>query len=247
MLKRFTITLILFSWVSPAIADDTGRANGLLVEAVQLIQSADKAASAKERFSLLDKAFGKLNVIIERYPSTDLAVKLITGQTIGIISLDNVGKTRNATEEEAAQEVWEECLAQPTYHCVISQALAAAGKEQSKGNRAIQFALLASVQAEVGDIKGATESIAKALAAIKREEERITLANGFRQDILKIHVVLRWIASAQAEMGDIKAARESIYKALAGREIVKRSRFALPPRFEDQLIAEIASALAKME
>ena len=40
-MKRLIISLLLSSWVSPAIADDTGKANKLFVEAVQLLQSAD--------------------------------------------------------------------------------------------------------------------------------------------------------------------------------------------------------------
>ena len=72
---------------------DTARANELFVEAVQLVKLADP-----------EKAFRKLNEIIDDYPSTDLAVKLISGQDTGSISLEDVTKEA----ERAAEEVREE-------------------------------------------------------------------------------------------------------------------------------------------
>ena len=86
----------------PALADDTENANELLVEAVQLLQSAEGATNAAERLRLSEEALGNLNEIVKRYPSTDLAVKLITGQAIGNISLESVAK---AVEEENTGEV----------------------------------------------------------------------------------------------------------------------------------------------
>jgi hypothetical protein len=43
-----------------------------------------------EKAVVLEEALGKLNEIVEDYPSTDLAVKLISGQNIGAISLEGV-------------------------------------------------------------------------------------------------------------------------------------------------------------
>ena len=79
-MKRLTISLLLSSWVSPAIADDTGKANKLFVEAVQLLQSADKAAPDEERLRLSEEALTNLNKIVKRYPSTDLAVNLVSDE-----------------------------------------------------------------------------------------------------------------------------------------------------------------------
>ena len=92
MLKHLVITLILMGFALPALADDTSRANELLVEAVQLLQSAESTTDAAERLRLSEEALGNLNKIVERYPSTDLAVKLITGQAIGNISLAGVAE-----------------------------------------------------------------------------------------------------------------------------------------------------------
>ena len=79
-MKRLTTSLLLSSWVSPAIADDTGKANKLFVEAVQRLQSADKAASDEERLRLSEEALTNLNKIVKRYPSTDLAVNLVSDE-----------------------------------------------------------------------------------------------------------------------------------------------------------------------
>ena len=70
--------------------EDTAAANKLFVEAVQLVKLADP-----------EKAFRKLNEIVDDYPSTDLAVKLISGQDTGSISLEDVTKEAERAREEA--------------------------------------------------------------------------------------------------------------------------------------------------
>ena len=76
--------------VAPADADDAGQANRLMVEAVQLVQAAEREPSSAAKSALLRAALGKLLEIVERYPSTDLAVQLATGQRVGSISLAGV-------------------------------------------------------------------------------------------------------------------------------------------------------------
>jgi len=234
MLKHLVITLFLMGFAAPALADDTSRANELLVEAVQLLQSAEGAADAAEKLRLSEEALGNLNEIVKRYSSTDLAVKLITGQAIGSISLESVAK---AVEEAR----WPACLVSPNYGCAITIILAYA-KTKSGEDRAAPYVMMASAQAEVGDIKGAKESIAKVLARaktksgderagllalmasaqaevgdIKGAKESIaeTLAYAETEDGKKRAATLTFIASAQAEVGDIKGAKESIAEVLA--------------------------------
>ena len=80
-------------WVTLSMGqfeEDTAAANKLFVEAVQLVKLADP-----------EKAFRKLNEIIDNYPSTDLAVKLISGQDTGSISLEDVTKEAERAREEA--------------------------------------------------------------------------------------------------------------------------------------------------
>ena len=79
---------------SSALADDA-QANRLMVEAIGLIQASEREPSAEGKFRLLKQAHDNLVVIIERYPSTDLAVKLATGQRIGNLSLEKVRDAMN--------------------------------------------------------------------------------------------------------------------------------------------------------
>ena len=90
----FGLVFCLLAW--PALAGDAGEANKLMIEAIKLMDAVDLEPSAEKKFDLLKEAHDKLTEIINRYPSTDLAVKLATGQRIGKVSLD---KIRNALEE----------------------------------------------------------------------------------------------------------------------------------------------------
>ena len=71
----------------PAAADDPAQANRLVVEAAQLIKAAEAETDASGQLALLEDAIAKLNEIIEQHPSSSLAVKLITEQPIGNLSL----------------------------------------------------------------------------------------------------------------------------------------------------------------
>ena len=93
-MRRILATLavvgaLLFS-AGSTWADDNSEANELFVEAVKLVKSAEIAEELEEKTDSLEEALGKLNEIVEDYPSTDLAVKLISGQSVGIISLASV-------------------------------------------------------------------------------------------------------------------------------------------------------------
>lgn len=69
-----------------ACTGETEKANKLMVEASKLVQAAESAQSAEEKLKLLDHASDKLNHIVERYPSTELAAKLAAGEPVGNIS-----------------------------------------------------------------------------------------------------------------------------------------------------------------
>ena len=73
-----------------AAADDASQANRLMVEAIKAMEAAEREPSAEGKYNLLKQAFDKLKEIVERYPSTDLAVKLATGQRVGKVSLAGV-------------------------------------------------------------------------------------------------------------------------------------------------------------
>ena len=89
-LIAFVCVSLLGSLVWPSFADDADEANRLMIEAVKLIQASGREPSPDEEFRLLRQAYDNLVAIIDRHPSSDLAVKLATGQRIGDISLARV-------------------------------------------------------------------------------------------------------------------------------------------------------------
>ena len=106
----FALAFCLLAW--PVIADDAGEANKLMIEAIKLMDAVDMEPSAEKKFNLLKEAYDKLTEIIERYPSTDMAVKLATGQRIGKVSLEKARKALAAarvagsTRPGAPVRVW---------------------------------------------------------------------------------------------------------------------------------------------
>ena len=92
---RVVVACVLCLLASSSMADDAARANQLLVEAVALVRAAELEPAAEEKFVLLRQAHDNLVEIVERYPTTDLAVKLATGQWVGSISLAAVREAMN--------------------------------------------------------------------------------------------------------------------------------------------------------
>ena len=72
------------------IEEDTAAANKLFIEAVKLVNSSENVEGLEEKADALEEALAKLNEIVDDYPSSDLAVKLINGQDTGSISLEDV-------------------------------------------------------------------------------------------------------------------------------------------------------------
>ena len=91
------ITITLMFSAGSALADDTSEANKLFVEAIQLSLSAEDEESREKKAVALEASLAKLNEIFDEYPSTELAVKLISGQEIGDISLEDVAKAAKGT------------------------------------------------------------------------------------------------------------------------------------------------------
>ena len=100
-LIAFVCVGLLCSLAWPSFADDAAEANRLMIEAVKLIQASGREPSPGGKFRLLKQAYDNLVAIIDRHPSSDLAVKLATGQRIGDISLARV---REAMERARVPE-----------------------------------------------------------------------------------------------------------------------------------------------
>ena len=102
MWMRIVSALAVFLLALPTFADDNARANRLMVEAVGLVGAAEREPSAQERFRLLQRANELLLDIVQRHPSTDLAVKLATGQRIGTVSLAGVREAMDKARDAVA-------------------------------------------------------------------------------------------------------------------------------------------------
>lgn len=86
-MTRWLSLLLVCLLAVPAIADDPAGANRLLVEAVKMKKAAESKTETSEKLALLEGALANLNEIIERHPSSSLAVKLITDQPVGSLSM----------------------------------------------------------------------------------------------------------------------------------------------------------------
>jgi len=210
MLKHLVITLFLMGFALPALADDIGEANELLVEAVQLLQSAEGTTDAMERLKLSEEALGNLNEIVERYPSTDLAVKLITGQAIGSISMADVAaeteELRKKSEAEAVPRTWDECQRSPNSRCVVARALDIVVVIEDNWQSTKTLYEISIAQAMAGDVVGAKKTIAQVLNNLDKfqpAQKTSLLTNS---------------ASAQLATGDVEGAEETIARALATAE-----------------------------
>ena len=156
MIRRLFLFFTLCLLVIPASADDPAEANKLLVEAVKLIQAANTNQTAAEQLPLLESALAKLNQIVDDHPSSDLAVKLITGQQIGTLSLAGVAQEVEETRRTA-------CLESLSYPCLIEAALAI-----GESNPAWTFSLISRAHTAAGQSQAAAEALSKALAAVDK-------------------------------------------------------------------------------
>ena len=96
--------LLVCLLVAPAAADDPAQANRLLVKAVQLLKASEAQSEASEELALLEDAMARLNEIIEQHPSSSLAVKLITDQPIGSLSMHEMRERAKELRIEVAQQ-----------------------------------------------------------------------------------------------------------------------------------------------
>jgi hypothetical protein len=144
MITRLLLIAVLCVPSTPLAADDSTQANRLLVEAVKLIQAAGTKQTAAEQLPLMESALAKLNEIVENHSSSDLAVKLITGQQIGDISLAGV-----AHAVEVLSQVQKQDAARTT--CIES--LDAANPECREWLYDI-----GSAQLQAGDLQGARKT-----------------------------------------------------------------------------------------
>ena len=183
--------------------DEGAEANKRFVEAVALLEAAESEPYAPTKLALLEQAETTLQIIITRYPSTDLAVKLTSGQQIGNVSLTTVEAAVEAARGPA-------CQVAPTAACVIAQAVALAqtldGRWRSGALRNIIRALarIAPAQAQVGDRTGAQATLAQMLALAQTLPDEKDRSMAFL-----------WHARTQAQVGDRARAQATLAQVRA--------------------------------
>ncbi len=151
-MKRAVILSLIMVWGlatlggAQALADANSSANRLVVEAVRLLNQARDEPDPERRFELITKVEANLNRVIDRYPGSDAAVKLATGQGIGILSLELVASEKAQYEALTiagqARINKARCFAAPSRECLWAQALAMARNIDDAERRAVALGRL---------------------------------------------------------------------------------------------------------
>ena len=90
MVARALIFMLCLS-AAPAAADDSAEANKIFVEAMRLIQGALQKPEGLPYLEDLENGIARLKEIMEKYPGSDLAVRLISGDpVVGGVSLQQI-------------------------------------------------------------------------------------------------------------------------------------------------------------
>ena len=135
-------------------SDRNDAASALMVETRELIQKAEDERDAEQRLEQLERAEAKLQLIVGKYPSTDIALELTSGRSVGEISLAGLQSTIRVAETLAmvqrADRQREQCFESPSRLCVSFQALAAAQEIEDDGARVRVLVRIAEVQSKAG-------------------------------------------------------------------------------------------------
>jgi hypothetical protein len=168
------------------------RANVLFVKAQKELSQAQTQEPAQALKSV-EAARRDLDKIINKFPSSSLAVKLASGQSVGHISMASI------VDEQVRLETHLEtiaCLANPSIRCVLDLALVTAKGIEDAYGRDLALMRIAPAQAGAGQLNQALE-MAKAI-----------------EDPIYRAMALNPIIGAQAEAGQFKQALEAA-KAIA--------------------------------
>ena len=121
-------TLSAFLYSSPGRADENASANRIFVDAVKSWNEAasltgDGLPTLERRAALLEHVTQRLAQIVQDHPGANLAVKLVSGEQVGSLSLASAEEALKDTRAASARV---QCNAKPTRACVFEEALATA-------------------------------------------------------------------------------------------------------------------------
>ena len=216
--KSLIVVAMLVATASWCHAQQPASANEMVVEASQLIMSAESAPTPAQAISLLEAAHRKLVLITEVHPSSDMAVRLATGQGIGTVSLAGVQAAIKAATEQCWDSLSLLCVARLTVETAMSDDR---GRRQFRGTL-IQvwdkaLSLAAKAQAAAGQFGAAVKTAeliefvrwrAEALRAVAKAQ---AAAGQFSAAVKTAELIEDgyWRATAQAAAGQFSAAIET--------------------------------------
>jgi hypothetical protein len=87
----------------PASAGDQEEANRLFVEATRMVERAMSSPGPQTRADLYSGALAKLERIVDEFPGSDLAVDMLAGERVGVISLPSIRNRAELTGLKAQQ------------------------------------------------------------------------------------------------------------------------------------------------
>lgn len=204
------------------VADDNTEVNEVIVETMALWNEAEKL-TGDERTALLVTIIASLNSIISDYPGTDIAVRLATGQAIGVLSLaaaedalaeevelqastEAAAQAYAAAAELALAEAEERalaeaarasCLVEPSRACLVGEAVETANEIEDVGIRNMTLADIARVHSGTV-LVSETQRTAIALAKAGNFERALAIA--FEADFqLEVLGALEAVVIIQAE------------------------------------------------
>lgn len=117
---KTALALLLLGAACPLAASvDNPGANRYFVEAASLVREANDFGvplSTDERLALLEDSLSRIEALLEKYPESDLAVTLVSGRSVGVISFDYL-------EKRIAQLRGEKCAISPAPACILEIAI----------------------------------------------------------------------------------------------------------------------------
>jgi len=189
---------------SSAVAEDNADANKLFVETMQLLKQA-KSASRADAVDLYERALKNLDEIVSDYPSSSLAVQIVSGQPIGNVKRDDIVEgLQKARYAVCAEQATATCLFQQAAD--IALAIDNAGtKDWSLGNLALNQADAGRYGEAVDTVSGIQSRRSYFLAQIGWYQARAGKADGARMILAKAAAMVGDPSDRSAEASRLAA------------------------------------------
>lgn len=109
------LALLILAIVSACREDRQAAANKLVTESALLMERVGEESREEARLALLKQVHSNLMAVVERYPDSDVAVRLSTGQGVGRLRTEEIKTLIEPLERSVAEG---ECAKRPTKECL---------------------------------------------------------------------------------------------------------------------------------